>query len=478
MRRSSGVLMHVSSLFGKFSVGSFGDEARYFIDFLADSGFSYWQVLPFCMPDDYNSPYKSYSAFGANPWFIDLPTLYEEGLLTEAELREAMQTSPYLCEYDRLDERISLLFLAASRVSDRGDVIGFISKLPELERAAEFLALKEANGNLPWQKWSVNEPNPETLFAWKFIQYEFFRQWQSIKAYANQKGISIIGDVPIYVAEDSSDVWSHREQFLLDSDGYPFEVAGVPPDYFSEDGQLWGNPLYDYKKMSEDGYLWWRERIKHMLCLFDGVRIDHFRGFESFWSIPRGASSAKEGKWVKGPGMKLVSALVEVAGGKMLIAEDLGDITPAVSRLLKKSGLPGMRVFQFAFLGDPITPHLPHNYSENSIAYTGTHDNNTLLGYVWEMDADTRKNVFEYCGYHGTDYADGVRAIIRTVMRSHAAISIFPIQDIFGFGRDTRMNTPGLADGNWCYRITKEQLDKINRYDLLKMNRMYGRTCN
>ena len=469
--------MHVSSLFGKFSIGSFGEEAKYFIDFLSDCGFCYWQVLPFCMPDEYNSPYKSYSAFGANPLFIDLPTLYERGLLTAEELADAMQKTPYLCEYDRLSrERLPLLFLAASRIKDRSRIIDFIDSNPELSCAAKFLALKAANGGLPWQKWTIHEPSADSLFAWQFIQYEFFRQWQAVKEYANQKGISLIGDVPIYVAEDSADVWAHRDQFLLDSDGYPIDVAGVPPDYFSEDGQLWGNPLYNYEKMSEDGYLWWRERIKHMLRLFDGVRIDHFRGFESFWSIPSTAKSAKEGRWIKGPGLKLVNALKDEAGDKLLIAEDLGDITPAVHELLCRSGLPGMRVFQFSFLGDPITPHLPHNYTENSIAYTGTHDNNTLLGYVWEMDPATRARVFEYCGYHGSDFSEGTSEIIRTVMRSHARLCIFPIQDIFGFGRDTRMNTPGRADGNWQYRITKEQLDNVDRSAFRDLNRLYGRS--
>ena len=476
MKRESGVLMHVSSLFGNYSGGSFGEEAKYFIDFLYESGFSVWQVLPFCMPDEYGSPYKSYSAFGANPFFIDLPTLYEAGLLTAEELREARQTAPYLCEQERLcSERVKLLSRAAERVKDRSAVLRFIDEYPELASAAEFLALREANGGKEWQEWTVGAPDARTLFLWQFVQYEFFRQWQVVKEYANSKGIRIIGDVPIYVAADSADVWAHREQFRLDERGYPASVAGVPPDYFSEDGQLWGNPLYDWKRMSEDGYRWWKSRVSYMLTLFDGVRIDHFRGFEAYWSIPADAESAKAGRWIKGPGRRPVDAIREVAGDRLIIAEDLGDITPAVGRLLKYSGFPGMRVFQFGFLGDRETPHLPFRYAENSVAYTGTHDNNTLLGYVWEMTPENRREVFDYCGHTGEDFAEGVRSIVRTVMMSGSALAVFPIQDLLGFGSDTRMNTPGRATGNWQYRITKKQLDSIDRSELMKYNRLYGR---
>ncbi len=476
MERKSGVLMHVSSLFGNYSTGSFGEEAKYFIDFLADAGFGYWQVLPFCMPDEYNSPYKSYSAFGANPYFIDLPTLYEAGLLTAEELEAAEQSGPYLSENDRLaKERLALLEKAAMRVRDRSEVLGFIESMPELASAARYLALREANGDRSWQSWTVCECDADRLFVWQFIQYEFFRQWMIIKAYANGKGIKIIGDIPIYVASDSADVWAHKEQFQLNEQGYPLSVAGVPPDYFSEDGQLWGNPLYDWKKMSEDGYGWWRERIRYMLTLFDGVRIDHFRGIESYFSIPAEATSAKAGRWVKGPGRRLVDAIRAEAGDRLIIAEDLGDITPKVRSLLKYSRFPGMRVFQFGFLGDEETPHLPHNYEENSVAYTGTHDNNTLLGYVWEMTPENRRQVFDYCGHHGESFEDGERAIMRTVMASHASLAVFPIQDILGYGSDTRMNTPGKAAGNWQYRITKEQLDSVDRAGLRKINKLYGR---
>ncbi len=475
MKRSSGVLMHVSSLFGDYSVGSFGKSARYFVDFLSDSGFSYWQVLPFCMPDEYNSPYKSYSAFGANPWFIDLEELYASGLVTASELEAAKQSTPYIAEYERYSERMELLFAAASRVKDRCAVKKFLEKYEEYAHAAEFLALRDANGEKPWQQWSIFKPDEDVLFAYGFIQYEFFRQWQSIKAYANSKGIKVVGDVPIYVSSDSADVYYNKELFLLDSQGYPAKVAGVPPDYFSAEGQLWGNPLYDYKKMKCDGYAWWKKRIEYVLELFDGVRIDHFRGFESFYAVPATAKNAKCGKWIKAPGREIVDAIRSVAGDKLIIAEDLGDITPKVHSLLKYSGFPGMRVFQFGFLGDTTSLHTPHNYSEHSIAYSGTHDNNTLLGYIWEMTPECRRDVFDYVGERSCDFAAGLENIIRCLLRSKAAIAILPIQDIFGYGADTRMNVPGSADGNWRYRITREQLDAVDREKFRRMNKLYGR---
>lgn len=481
MNRSSGVLMHVSSLYGDYSVGSFGKEALEFIDFLSEGGFSYWQVLPFCMTDECNSPYKSFSSFGANPFFIDLPTLKEKGLLTEAELQNAKQNSPYLCEYSRLSsERLDLLRKAARRLNteNRNNVAVFMCENQPLAEAAEFLALREANGGALWTEWTVNTPDGDELFFWQFVQYEFFSQWSTVKSYANSKGIKIIGDIPIYVAFDSADVWANPRQFKLDKNRRPSCVAGVPPDYFSEDGQLWGNPLYDWSYMKKDGYSWWSRRIEYMLRLFDGVRIDHFRGFESFWSIPADAKTAKEGKWVKGPGRAIVDKIREIAGDRLIIAEDLGDITPAVSSLLKYSKFPGMRVFQFAFLGDDQTPHLPHNYVKNSIAYSGTHDNNTLLGYVWELTPDVRARVFEYCNCESDDWNRGCVMIIKTLMASHSDTVIFPIQDIFVYGRDTRMNTPGTSESNWAYRITREQLLAVDREKFYRLNRLYGRTQN
>ena len=478
MMRASGVLMHISSLYGEYSVGSFGKEAKEFVDFLAEGGFTYWQVLPFCMTDECNSPYKSYSAFGGNPLFIDLPTLCEKGLLTEAELAQAKQRSPWLCEYDRLaSERATLLRRAAARVNSKGRtaVEAFISDYPELSKAAVFLALREKNGQTPWQEWAEQTPDGDELFFWQFVQYEFFTQWQALKRYANEKGIKVIGDIPIYVALDSADVWANTEQFQLDKRFRPTRVAGVPPDYFSEDGQLWSNPLYNWKQMKADGYAWWSRRIEYMLTLFDGVRIDHFRGFEAYWSVPASAKTAKEGKWVKGPGRALIDRIRAIAGDRLILAEDLGDITPEVEALLKYSKFPGMRVFQFGFLGEKDSPHLPHNYIKNCIAYTGTHDNNTLLGYVWELDPETRRQVLTYCNCDSDNWSRGCEMIIKTMMASHADTVIFPIQDIFVYGADTRMNTPGTSQSNWAYRITRDQLSAVDRKKFHGLNSLYGR---
>ncbi len=478
MNRASGVLMHISSLWGEYSCGGFGRQALQFIDFLSESGFTYWQVLPFCMADESNSPYKSYSAFGGNPFFIDLEALYEKGLLTLDEMTKAKQKSPYLCEYERLSaERIPLLKNAALRIknNEKQKIVEFISEHPLLAQAAEFLALREANGGKEWQKWTKTLLNKQELFFWQFIQYEFFTQWMKIKSYANKKGIKIIGDVPIYVALDSADVWANKQEFLLDEDGKPTCVAGVPPDYFCEDGQLWGNPIYNWKRMRADGYIWWKNRISYMLTLFDGVRIDHFRGLSSYWSIPSDAESAKMGKWETGAGTTLIDAIKEVAGDKLIIAEDLGDITEDVTQLLEYSKFPGMRVFQFAFLGDKNSPHLPHNYPKNCVAYTGTHDNNTLLGHVWEISGDMREKAFDYCNCPPNDWSRACEMIIKTMMASHADTVIFPIQDIFVYGADTRMNTPGTSTDNWQYRITQDQLNRVSRNKFKYLNSLYGR---
>lgn len=476
MKRGSGVLLPVFSLPGDYGCGSFGDEAKSFVDFLVKGGFSYWQVLPFCMVDPCNSPYQSYSAFGGNPYFVDLPTLHRQGLLTGEELASARQKMPYSCEYDRLiRERMPLLRRAASRVQDRCAILNFIAGNRHLEQFCRFMALKSANGGKPWHEWTVQEPQAEEVFAWQFTQYAFFSQWREIKAYANDRGIGIIGDIPIYVSYDSCDVWADRALFQLDRDGRPLCVAGVPPDYFSEDGQLWGNPLYDWNRMAADGFSWWDERIRHMFTLFDGVRIDHFRGFDTYWSVPYGAATAKEGSWIPGPGRALVDVLKTAAEGHFLIAEDLGESSESVDALLQYSGFPGMRVMQFAFESEDDNRHLPHNYPENCIAYTGTHDNNTLLGYVWALDEAHRKTMLEYCGFTEANWDRGYDSIIRTLFESHAGIVILPVQDLLGFGSDTRYNLPGTDTGNWLFRVTGAQLAGIDSRKYHRLNALYRR---
>ncbi len=479
MKRQSGVLMHVSSLWGEYSEGAFGKEAREWIDYIADCGFTVWQVLPFCLPDECNSPYKSYSAFSGNPFFVDLKLLFEDGLLTAEELESAKQKTPYYCEFDRLNrERLPLLSKAAERFTEWDKVDEFMHQHPQTEKFCEFMALKAANGEKEWHEWTKSTPDGKTLKTWRFIQYEFFTQWAEIKKYANEKGVSVIGDIPIYVSLDSSDVWSDPSQFQLDNDKKPSCEAGVPPDYFAEDGQLWGNPLYDWEAMKADGYKWWKARMKFMTELFDGVRIDHFRGLESYYSIPATEKTAKNGKWIKGPGMDFVNVIKEVCGDKLIIAEDLGDITPEVRELVDESGFPGMKVLQFAFLGDENSPHLPHNYDNNCVAYTGTHDNNTLLGYVWELDEKTRKQLLAYCGFEGENWDACYDTVLRTMFASHAGLLIIPVQDMLLYGSDTRFNKPGTSDDNWNYRVTKEQLNGVNTEKFKKWNKMYGRSSS
>lgn len=475
MDRKSGVLMHISTLWGDYSCGSFGKAAMEFVDFLADCGFTYWQVLPFCPADDYNSPYKSYSTFAGNPYFIDLEQLFDEGLILSEELNAARQNTPYLCEFERLrEERLKLLFKASERALNKADIEKFALENPYIRDFCEFMALKTANGQKPWWEWDCDKADENILLGWRFVQYKFFEQWSKIKAYANQKGIKIIGDIPFYVAMDSSDVWKNTDEFMIDEENVPYAVAGVPPDYFCEDGQLWGNPLYNWDKMKKCGYKWWSDRMSAMLKMFDGVRIDHFRAIESFWAVPYGEKTARGGKWIKGPRMELVSTLKELAGDKLIIAEDLGDITDEVNALVDESGFPGMRVFQFGFLGGEST-HKPHNYKNNCVAYSGTHDNNTLLGYLWELSDESRREMLEYCGYDDGDWNSGFGSMLRTLWQSAAGLVIVPVQDLLGYGADTRLNTPGRADGNWKFRITREQLENINKEKFRRLNRLYYR---
>lgn len=471
--------MHISSLWGEYSCGSFGENAKEFVDFLESGGFSWWQVLPFCMVDECNSPYKSYSAFAGNLYFVDLEILKNKGFLTKEELLDAKQKTPYSCEYDRLyDERFDLLEKAAKRAcltDEKEKVKEFILSHPHIKKFCEFMVLKKANNNLPWNEWTEEKSDEELLFSWQFIQYEFFTQWKEIKEYANKKGIKILGDIPIYVSYDSSDVWANKELFQLNDDFSMKTKAGVPPDYFSSEGQLWGNPLYDWEKMSQDGFSWWIDRINAMLELFDGIRIDHFRAIESYWSVDAEAETAKDGKWVKGPGMDFVNAVNSIKGEKLIVAEDLGHITPEVNKLVEDSNFPGMRVMQFGFLDDSDSTHLPHNYKNNLVAYTGTHDNNTLLGYVWEIGDENRRRLLEYCGYMSEDWDKGYENIIRTMYSSSAGMVILPVQDLLCYGSDTRMNVPGRAKGNWMYRITKEQLSAIDIKKYKRLNELYKR---
>ena len=479
MHRSSGVLLHVSSLPGKYGCGDFGRGATEFIDKAAACGFSLWQVLPFCVPDIYASPYSSMSTFSGNPYFIDLEELHRRGLLTTDELAEAEEKSPYACEFERLGaERLPLLFRAAVRAAQDADTVAavdaFMSKNPRVAEFCLFMAKRTANGGSAWQEWTNDGFDDCVLFAWRFIQYEFFTEWAKVRAYANSKGISVIGDIPFYVALDSSDVWGSRSQFLLDRDGRPEWVAGVPPDYFSADGQLWGNPLYDWKHMKADGWSFWRDRLTFMLSMFDGIRIDHFRAVESYFAIPGNADTARDGRWRRGPGLEFAKMIKDIAGDKLIIAEDLGDDTAKARVLIEKCGFSGIRVLQFGFTSGRDMHHRPYSYPAKCAAYTGTHDNNTLLGDVYEMPQDCRRELFDYCGCPD-DFDAACVQIIRALMASAADTVILPMQDVLGFGADTRMNRPGIGEGNWTFRITYDQLASVDVGRFARMNELTGR---
>lgn len=447
--------MHISSLNGKYGCGTFGTAAKLFIDFLKKCDYKIWQILPLSPVDECGSPYKSVSAFAGNPYFIDPEALFEMGLVNESDLEACKAGNPYGIDFEFLKRtRLPLLKTAFSNAD--ADILSECEKFSEensywLDGYARFMAEKDEN---------------QERFH-KFVQYLFDKQWNEIKNYANKNGISVIGDMPLYISSDSSDFAENKNIFMTDENGRLSRVAGVPPDYFSKEGQLWGNPLYDWEKMKENGYEWWMMRIKRCLELYDAVRIDHFRGLSAFYSIPSNAENALNGEWVDGPKKDFFDCINKRFPNAKIIAEDLGTLDQGVTDLLEYSRLYGMRVFQFGFDGNKENRHLTENYIKNSIAYTGTHDNNTLLGWIWEMDDSTRRLALDYLDFSG-DWGKGgkdntiCKSIIEKVWMSEADIAIVPIQDLLGFGSDTRMNTPGTVKNNWQYRITAENLDEID----------------
>jgi len=497
-KRASGVLMHISSLPGDYGIGCFGKEALRFIDFLDESGTKYWQVLPFTPTDSFNSPYASISAFAGNPYFIDLEQLFEAGLLTETELNEQKYANPYTAAFEFLAiGRISTLYKAFTRIDESLD--NKVKKFAEenthwLEDYALYIILKEANLGKEWFDWDndikLREPEAlakareeyaDTIHFIGFMQYLFFSQWKKVRAYASEKGVEIIGDLPMYVAMQSSDVWSNRELFDLDEFGRGKNVAGVPPDYFSELGQKWGNALYDWNIMKKDGYKWWINRLKVSFELFDVVRIDHFRAFSAYWAVPADAPSAKTGEWIDGPKMDFFDKVFEVFGEANIIAEDLGLIDDGVIELIEQTDFPGMRIMQFGFIEEADNVHLPHNYPKNSFCYTGTHDNNTILGWLWEATPEQRKWALDYCGFKGDNWAEGgwhsqsCRAMINALWQSPSNVVIVPVQDLCGFGTDTKMNIPGVPNGNWAFRLSREHLNAIDKAWLSNLNAVYKR---
>ena len=487
--------MHISSLPGEFGIGTLGKGAREFVDFLSACGFGAWQILPLSPCDEYNSPYSGKSAFAGNVLFIDPEILYEDKLLTKEELALCISDDIYTVQYDFLHETRNDIFRRAfSRIDDnvKKEIADFCKKHTWVEDYALFCALKEENSSLPWYEWdegiklrrerALKEARAELseeISFYEFLQYEFFRQWYALKQYANSKGIKIIGDMPIYLSHDSADVWKNPHLFSLDKNMHLERCAGVPPDYFCSEGQKWGNPLYNWDALKKEDYSLWMERIACALSMYDAVRIDHFRAFSAYWSIPAD-EGAVCGKWEKGPGMDFFDRVKKLYGEDRIIAEDLGDIDDDVRALVKNTGFPGMGVMQFAFITDDNTPHLPYNYSEKTIGYTGTHDNNTILGWLWESSEESRRYALSYCNFQG-DWGMGgaqspsIRAIIRTLWQSGAILAIVPVQDLCGFGADTCMNHPGVAEGNWCFRLTESSLLSIDRGYYKELNRLYKR---
>ena len=492
MERSSGILLPISSLPSPYGIGSFGKAAYDFADFLKAAGQKYWQLLPLGPTSYGDSPYQSFSTYAGNPYFIDLDLLIKDKLLTKDEVGACnWGGNPRYVDYGKIYEsRFALLAKAKARgfTRDRDAVKAFEEEnklwLPDY---ALFMALKRRFGMAAWSEWPDEDARMRDVKAvekyrselsddvelFTYIQYLFYKQWGALKKYINGLGIRIIGDLPIYVAMDSADVWAEPKMFRLDGHRVPTEVSGVPPDYFSEDGQLWGNPLYDYDAMERDGFGWWIRRVGGAEKLYDVIRIDHFRGFESFWAVPFGEKTARKGKWVKGPGMKLVGTLTGWFHSLEFIAEDLGYPTPEVAQMLRDSKLPGMKVLEFAFNPNEPSDYLPHLYQENCVCYTGTHDNAPLA--LWREEADEEDIAFAK-KYLGLNEKEGFnRGVIRGGMGSVARLFVAQMQDYLELGRYHRMNTPGVLGGNWEWRMLPGEADEKLARRIGKLTKMYGR---
>ncbi len=488
--RKSGILMHITSLPGPYGIGTMGKQARAFVDFLKSAGQQCWQLLPLSPTGYGNSPYQSCSAYAGNPYLIDLDMLVAQGLLKRSELTACRWES----QKGRVDfglqyeNRFPILRKAYSRFADWDKLEAFSRDngnwLPDY---ALFMALKGEKQGLPWYQWDkplkLREPDAvwdarqalkDEIRFQSFVQYLFFTQWEALRDYAHENGVEIIGDVPIYVPYDSADVWSNPEYFQLDSDGKPAAVAGVPPDYFSEEGQLWGNPLYRWDRMKKDGYLWWINRLTAASRLYDVVRIDHFRGLEAYWSVPYGDKTAKNGHWVKGPGMDFIRTVQKRLPKLAMIAEDLGFLTPEVLALRDSSGFPGMKVLGFAFDSREPSDYLPHKYPANSVCYTGTHDNMTTRQWFETASKDAVAYAGEYM--HLTKEEGNVWGVIRTAFSSVADTCIIPMQDILCLGQQARMNCPGTqSDANWTWRAEPGCMTGALAKRLRAMTVLYGR---
>ena len=495
MKRSSGILMPISSLPSPYGIGTLGKAAYDFVDFLAKANQSWWQILPVGPTSFGDSPYQSFSTHAGNPYFIDLDLLCEDGLLKAEEVSAAnWGKDPALVDYETIyRNRFDLLRKAADRgwKRDAEAIAAFAEKNAGwLQDYALFMALKRKFDMVSWIEWPdesvrlrksaamerCRKELADDIALFVYIQFLFFRQWEKLRAYAHSKGIGIIGDLPIYVSLDSADVWANPKSFQLDDRSVPTEVAGVPPDYFTADGQLWGNPLYDWDAMKKDGFGWWIRRIEGASRLYDILRIDHFRGLESYWAVPYGEKTARNGRWVKGPGMDLMRVLTGWFPNLQFIAEDLGYPTPEVQQLLKDSGLPGMKVLEFAFDSRDTSDHAPHAYTPHCVCYAGTHDNAPLP--MWKNEADPA-DIATACKYLGLNEAEGFHwGVIRGGMSSVADLFVTQMQDYLGLGEGSRMNTPGTLGGNWQWRMLPGQITPELTEKIADMTRLYGRAAH
>ena len=495
MNRTAGILLPITSLPSKYGVGCFSQSAYDFVDWLRGAGQTYWQILPLCPTSFGDSPFQSFSTFAGNPYFISLESLIEEGVLTQAECDGADLGGGERVDYEKLyRHRLPLLRLAYQRANVSRDPAyrQFVEENAWwLSDYALFMAVKDRFGGAPWTEWAE-----DIRFRWdnamdyyrrelyfdvefqQYLQYKFFQQWRALKDYANRRGIRIIGDIPIYVAMDSADVWANPDLFQLDDQRRPVAVAGCPPDGFSAEGQLWGNPLYRWERHAETGYAWWIARLRHSFRLCDVTRIDHFRGFDAYYSIPQGETSAVHGHWEPGPGMALFRRVEEVLGRREVIAEDLGYVTDSVRRLVRDSGFPGMKVLEFAFDArdtGSANDYLPHNYPENAVAYTGTHDNETLTGWLDSITPAERRTVRSYlCDFH-TPQLQLYRPLIALIMRSAAKLCVVPLQDYLGLDNRSRINRPSTVGVNWLWRVKSTDLTPELQAEIRDAAARYGR---
>ena len=486
-RRRAGILLHITSLPGNLKNGDLGQEAYRFVDFMVGCGLTVWQTLPVNPTHPDGSPYQCLSAYAGNPRMIDLGWLVDRGWLTPDDIREASFPDS---GFDQRERCLSLAYEAFARSgAAQADSYQAFLRLHQnwLPDYGLFMAIRADLGGLSWHEWPkpLRDRRPAALRAARkrlarrvdqvnFEQYVFFEQWQALRAYAKQRGILLFGDIPIFVAGDSADVWARRDEFDLTEDGCSRVVAGVPPDYFSATGQRWGNPHYRWDRMQANGFSWWLERFNGQLALYDWIRIDHFRGLEAYWEIPAHSETAMEGRWVKAPGEALLQTLFDsVEGGKLpLIAENLGIITPEVEALREQFDIPGMLILQFAFDGGPGNPYLPHNHSQNNVVYTGTHDNDTTLSWFSGLEAGHQDHV---CRYLGDPSCGMPKALVQSALASVAKLAILPMQDLLGLGNGHRMNTPGTTAGNWDWRFSWDQVHEQDSAWLNERIQIYGR---